>query len=548
MGSRWSPVILAALIVPLVLVPAFPEFMYHWDEFQLSYGVEHFDLATHTPHPPGYFLFVMLGRLVRPLVGGDATLALRVLAVLATMSFAGLVAGALPERLGLPERLLLAAGAGSFFVLSPLVFSFGMAALTYTTEGAVLTGLLLAIAARPEGRWRWLLVFCIGLAGGFRQTLVIWGTVIMLVEMLRHRDWVALRDLPALVGFGALGLATWVVPLMVGVGGLARYRELSAAITSGNIWAKSVFVEGVQKVWLARVPLMAGDLWLGAGIFGLLAVGILVARVLLRDDRLARLDPLLSGAVLAFLFYLVLIYDTAGYMIACLMPVAAYGILGMASLLAIGLERGEERDEPVGPATRLAAAALPLVFAGLFPVLPRGEVPGGTLYGVYANHDAEARARVDAVRETFEPRDTVLITSEEYWEWGLRHVGHDLPEFTTLQLVRDDFFAITTDETPYLTTSGRELWTTGPDGLDLAALVEGGPLAHVVYMVPYDVQQYIHPSCIPVVGALHVREGEMLAVIDLSPGVEVHVVNQQLACVLPRDRRPPRPTIYRRGG
>ena len=63
---------LAAVVVFAALLASFPEKLWHWDEFQLSYGVTHFDLARHEPHPPGYYLFVLLGRALAPVVGDPA--------------------------------------------------------------------------------------------------------------------------------------------------------------------------------------------------------------------------------------------------------------------------------------------------------------------------------------------------------------------------------------------------------------------------------------------------------------------------------------------
>jgi hypothetical protein len=44
---------------------------YHWDSVQLVLGVREYNVVLSQPHAPGYFLYVMLGRLVN-LVVGDA--------------------------------------------------------------------------------------------------------------------------------------------------------------------------------------------------------------------------------------------------------------------------------------------------------------------------------------------------------------------------------------------------------------------------------------------------------------------------------------------
>src|SRR2546425_4629416 len=39
-------------------------FAFYWDSAQFALSLEHYDLARSLPHPPGYFLYVMLGRIV----------------------------------------------------------------------------------------------------------------------------------------------------------------------------------------------------------------------------------------------------------------------------------------------------------------------------------------------------------------------------------------------------------------------------------------------------------------------------------------------------
>src|SRR5205809_2675225 len=53
----------------------------NWDGVQFQLALSHFDLSAHQPHPPGYILYVLLGRALNFLVS-DAGLALSLLSVL----------------------------------------------------------------------------------------------------------------------------------------------------------------------------------------------------------------------------------------------------------------------------------------------------------------------------------------------------------------------------------------------------------------------------------------------------------------------------------
>jgi len=50
-------------------LPCRSRLAFDWDCAQFALAIEHYDIAKSLPHPPGYFLYVMLGRLVNLFVG-----------------------------------------------------------------------------------------------------------------------------------------------------------------------------------------------------------------------------------------------------------------------------------------------------------------------------------------------------------------------------------------------------------------------------------------------------------------------------------------------
>ena len=64
----WTAV--AFFLVALAMrIPFRGHFAYHWDSAQFALAIRQFDIRLSQPHAPGYFLYVMLGRLVNHLVG-----------------------------------------------------------------------------------------------------------------------------------------------------------------------------------------------------------------------------------------------------------------------------------------------------------------------------------------------------------------------------------------------------------------------------------------------------------------------------------------------
>jgi hypothetical protein len=505
---------LAGVLVFLTLVSRFPKKLYHWDEFQLSYAVLAFDLARHEPHPPGYYLFVVLGRMANALTG-DPALALRCVSAAALAGFAALALGR-PQAGEQPAaRWLRASAVASFAVLSPLLSRFGVAALSYAAEAAVWLALLLALTQRPRGLRLYALACAIGLAGGIRPTLLVWGAAAVVFEALRAPGWIGWRALPGLAGAGAAGIAAWAVPLLRESGGLSGYHAAAGALAWGNIWARSVFVSGFDG-WGGRLASMSADLAEGLGALLAALAALLVLRVRRRDDdALTRLDPLIFGGALVFAFYALVVYDTRGYLVAAALPLAAWTFLTAGRLLA-GL----------APGWQLGGAAALLLAACLTPLVPGESRP----HERYDIHDTLLEARFAPVRDGFDPAHTVLVTSREYWDYALRHVAHELPEFATLQLAFDPFFAIVSAERPYLAARDRRLEAVGPDDLDLATLLPAGPLRRVVYMVPFDAGSFLGTSCAPLVQKLPTTSQEELVVLRVPPDWRVTARSQRLEC------------------
>src|SRR3970282_443731 len=74
-GVRWAGVARRRLWPPRAGM------RYNWDAVQFALALREFDVVKHQPHPPGYLLYVGLGRLLNASLG-DPTLAYVALAML----------------------------------------------------------------------------------------------------------------------------------------------------------------------------------------------------------------------------------------------------------------------------------------------------------------------------------------------------------------------------------------------------------------------------------------------------------------------------------
>lgn len=294
----WSLLLAAAFLIGhLTLLASTLEDI---DSVNFALGVRHFDVALHQPHPPGYPVYIALGKLSRRAAVALGTrpelIEARSLAVWSAL-LGALAAWALVVLFrtleGHGTRALLAA---LVTVACPLVWMTGSRPMSDVPGFALATlaQALLALAlvkGRDGGRVgdsegdsamllaAGALVAAVGI--GIRSQ-VAWLTVPLLVVVIADRLVRRARGgvLPATVLF-ALGVLAWFVPMVVASGGPGGY------VTALGLQAGEDFV-GVPMLALERTPrrlLLAltqtfVEPWtrpaFGRGVLALAAAGALV--------------------------------------------------------------------------------------------------------------------------------------------------------------------------------------------------------------------------------------------------------------------------------
>ena len=417
----------------------FPEVPAGWDGYQFALALDDYDVPRHRPHPPGYPLFVLLGKIAHLVVpdGVRAFQWLSLLFSLATLALVYLFARAMYSRRVAAAALVLLAASNVFW-------QYGRFPLSYTAEAFGMTLVAFAAYRARAGRGTWLgptlaLVLAAGLrpnALGFLAPVYVyalWGRP--------RREWAYA------LGTLALGIAAWAGPMVHFSGGWAEYRTASGALYRKVVWATSVFravSHGLEAVFwefrlLARrvVPWIAGRGLVLATIPLVYGLG-----PLLRVDRLVR-DPrrviLLLWLLPPLSFCLLVHVGNDGYILSflpALTIIAAAAIFALAHdiLAAIAHKTegpdGEDglQDRPGAPSgprrTRLAVgmtAACLLANLALFAA--RDWRPP-------FEHDEMILGQMDYIEEHCDPGDTVLITAK----WAYRPTMYYLRDFQTYWL------------------------------------------------------------------------------------------------------------------
>jgi hypothetical protein len=191
-------------------------YLYDLDSVNFALGVGRFDPRTHQPHPPGYFLYVCLGRLVNLLVH-DANLALVLVSIAAGIASVVFIYLLALDWFG--ERAAIFAGL--LFLFSPLAWFHGTVALTYGVEAffSALLGYLCWQIDRGKANFILPTAILLGISAGVRPSSLLLLAPLFLYSLRTA----AVKKM--LLGITALGLTliAWFLPMIWASGGFDAY-------------------------------------------------------------------------------------------------------------------------------------------------------------------------------------------------------------------------------------------------------------------------------------------------------------------------------------
>jgi predicted membrane-bound dolichyl-phosphate-mannose-protein mannosyltransferase len=213
--------VLAALTI-LSRLPYRARMLYNWDAVQFALALREYDVVKHQPHPPGYILYVALGRLVDAWLD-NPTAAYVVLAV----AFSGLTTFVVYFLARTAYDRATALVAATLLAVSPLFWFYGSVGLTYAGEAlcASTVAYFAFRALRGSETDAWLAAGYLGLAGGVRQSILL----LLLPLWLGATVYGVRRVRTVVLGLGIMAIAVvaWFVPMIWLTGGLERYLEAS---------------------------------------------------------------------------------------------------------------------------------------------------------------------------------------------------------------------------------------------------------------------------------------------------------------------------------
>jgi len=218
-----------------------PEVVFEWDSANYILGTREFDVFNHQPHPPGNPLFVLLLWLTGPSGAGPLQFLL-VNALLGggVLALLGWIARPLIGPVGAILVAVAFAFCPPFWFQGAVTTAYIAECFTMTVAGAVALGLARGSLSLPMG------AFFAALALGLRPSAVP-----AIAPVLAYGIWVSRPQLRPLVVSGVVFVGTclaWTIPIFVSAGGIAPYREASAALWDWQVELGSIVGDG-RIVW-----------------------------------------------------------------------------------------------------------------------------------------------------------------------------------------------------------------------------------------------------------------------------------------------------------
>jgi hypothetical protein len=449
--ERRADVWLAGGLAVLTLLSRWPyraRMLYNWDAVQFALALREFDIAKHQPHPPGYLLYVGLGRLLNiPLADPNmAYVSLAMLFSAATTVTVYWLARALYDR-------ATAASAAALLAVSPLFWFYGSVGLTYAGEafGASLVAAFAYGALRGHTRFLYGGAVALGLAGGIRPSVLV-----LLLPLSVGCALVGIRGarrlaLAAVLMLGAV--LSWFLPLVWLTGGLDAYLRASTQLYGSVVLPTSV-LGGSLDVTLAQARYVLASVIVGLGP---LALAVFALPLYARRAGWGRQEWfLLAWIVPPAVFYTLVHFGQAGYVLTFLPGLVILLSRVLVEMVAAGSERLRRPNWRWG-LTAAALMPLCLLSTGFFvsarPMPRHFDHRTGDAWiwrakdeahdwimsrtaAALREHEAVIRTYVETIRAVYDTADTGLLTevgNTRSYPW-LRHAMFYLPEYEIYQV------------------------------------------------------------------------------------------------------------------
>jgi hypothetical protein len=384
--------------------------LYDLDSVNFALAIGRFDPRAHQPHPPGYFLYICMGRLINDLVH-DANLALVLMSIAAGIASVILIYLLALDWFG--ERA--AVFAGLLFLFSPLAWFHGTVALTYSVEAffSALLGYLCWRIDRGNGNFILPTAILLGISAGVRPSSLLFLGPLFLYS-LRHATAKKM-----LLGATALGLTliAWFLPMIWASGGFDAY--IGALV---SLWrlvpSRDTVFNSSPATSIARACVIVFICFLCFGAALLAPLGMRYKSIP-ADRAQKRFTAVWMLPALCFFTFIFLKFVNSGYLLLLAPPACIW----LGSWAAEWYDHCAGRRPLKLAAIGICAAANVLIFLAF---------PAYCSYRSVRQFEAQLEGIRIALPQLGAPNDLLILGFDSHF-LGYRHAGYYLPRYLTLQ-------------------------------------------------------------------------------------------------------------------
>ncbi len=424
--------------------------LYDLDSVNFALGINRFDPRVHQPHPPGYFLYICLGRLLNYLVH-DPNLALVLLSILASVACVVLIYRLALEWFG-PRA---ATFAGLLFLFSPLAWFHGTVALTYIVEAAAsaLLGTLCWRIYRGNSSFILPTAIVLGLTAGVRPSSILFLGPLFLFSLLHA----PLRKILLGVAALAVTVGAWFLPMIWASGGFAAYFGALSSLwlmvpSKGTVFNSSPVTSVARAMTIVFIYFLC---------FGAASLAPLGAA---SNPTPAEKNKKLFTAVwivpaLCFFTFIFLKLVNSGYLLLVFAPACVW----LGAWTAAWYDHASWRKAL--KLALIAAVALTNIFIFL-------DFPAYFSFRSVRHFEAELQGADTAIPQIGNPGNLLIVSFDNHF-LGYRHAGYYLPGYLTIEYPE----ARLTEGTRIFAMHGRDTFL-------LSGLPAGGFSRFVLFPLP----------------------------------------------------------------
>src|ERR1035437_3592115 len=410
MGSRrWLDSTLLVCSVAAAPFAFRSHYLYDIDSVNFALGMDRFDPRVYQPHPPGYFLYICLGRLLNiPL--HDANLALVILSIFAGCGTVLIVYQFALEWFGFRAAQF----AGALFLLSPLAWFHGTVALTYSVEAffSAAVGLLCWRIYCGRGNLVFAAAILLGISAGIRPSSLLFLGPLFLFSLLHAPK----RRLAGIVVLAAT-LIAWFLPMIAVSGGFRAYFGALFSLW-GMVPAKATVFNSSPATSIARAFTIVLIYLLGFGAASIAPLGAMY-RTEPSDPRKKIFTWVWMAPALGFFTFIFLKFVNSGYLLLLAAPACTW--LGYWA---------SEWYQKVAWRRPLKIALIAL--CATVNILIFLDSPFYCSYRSVRRFEAQLGAVCAALPQVAPAAGTLIIGFDSHF-LGYRHAGYYLPDYATVE-------------------------------------------------------------------------------------------------------------------